>query len=278
LDIQPVSGALGAEVLGVDLSQALSNEAASDIHDAFLAHKVLFFRDQSLTPQDQLRFVRHFGEPDVYPFIQGMADYPEVIEIVKTADDAVNFGGSWHSDTSYLPEPALGSMLYALEVPHAGGDTLFANTRLAYEALSEAMQTMLAGLVGVNSSEAGYKGGRAAGMNRINGMKDTYNEASATYESEHPIIRTHPETGAKSLYIGRGHTRRFKDMTDEESRPLIDFLATHIVRPEFTCRFRWSKGALAIWDNRTTQHYALNDYQGQRRHMQRVTIKGDRPR
>lgn len=277
MDIKPVAGALGAEVIGIDLGLELSNQAAADVHQAFLDHHVLFFRDQTLTPQQQLTVSRVFGEPDVYPFIAGMADFPEVIEIIKTETDSVNFGGSWHSDTSYMPKPALGTVLYALEVPDAGGDTMFANTAAAYDALSEAMRDMLSGLVGVNSSDAGYGGSRAKAMQNLGAMKGTYKEDSQSYESEHPIVRTHTETGRKSLYIGRSHTARFKDMTAEESRPLIEFLTKHIARPEFTCRFRWAPGSVAVWDNRTTQHYALNDYAGHRRHMRRVTLKGDRP-
>jgi taurine dioxygenase len=206
-----------------------------------------------------------------------MPDTPEFIEIIKTESDTVNFGGSWHSDTSYLPEPALGTVLYALEVPDAGGDTQFANTAAAYDALSQGMREMLSGLIGVNSSDHGYGGSRARAMDRLGAMKATYKNDSQSYESEHPIVRTHPETGRKSLYIGRGHTERFKGMTAEESQPLINFLAKHITEPEFTCRFRWARGSVAVWDNRTTQHYALNDYAGKRRHMRRVTIKGDKP-
>jgi len=275
--VERISGALGAEVSGVDLSQDISNSAAASIHAAFLEHKVLFFRDQDLSPPDQVRFTRIFGEPGIYPFIEGLPAAPEVIEILKTEQDTVNFGGSWHSDTAYLPEPSLGSVLYALEVPDAGGDTLFANTALAYDALSSGMQQMLDGLIGVNSSESLYKGGRAAAMARLDGMKNTYKAAAEVYVSEHPVVRRHPETGARSLYLSRSHTRHFKDMSAAESQPLIEYLITHMTRPEFTCRFRWRPGSVAVWDNRTTMHYALNDYQGRRRRMHRVTLKGDRP-
>jgi taurine dioxygenase len=277
VDIRPVAGALGAEILGVDLAAGLASAQAQQIHEAFVEHHVLFFRDQELTPEQQVKFTELFGEPDIYPFIAGMPDAPEVIEIVKTESDAVNFGGSWHSDTSYMPEPALGTVLYAVEVPNAGGDTLFANTAAAYDALSCGMQRVVSGLVGVNSSDNGYGGSRARAMDKLNAMKGAYNVESASYESEHPIVRTHPETGRKSLYIGRGHTARFKNMTAQESEPLISWLTRHISQPEFTCRFRWQPGSIAVWDNRSTQHYALNDYAGKRRHMRRVTIKGDKP-
>ena len=277
IETQPIAGALGAEVQGVDLSQPLGNNVTAALREAFLEHKVLFFRDQTLTPETHLRAAGVFGEPDIYPFLQGLPDAPEVIEIIKSESDTANFGGSWHSDTAYLERPALGTMLHALEVPTIGGDTQFANTELAYASLSEGFKRVLDGLVGINSSEVGYQGGRAAGMARIAGMSSAYLPEAETYEAEHPIVRTHPETGAKCLYISRSHTVRFKGMTAEESRPLIEQLSKHITRPEFTCRFQWSDGAVAVWDNRTTQHSALNDYHGHRRHMRRVTLKGDQP-
>lgn len=189
----------------------------------------------------------------------------------------MNFGGGWHSDTSYLERPALGSMLYALEAPNAGGDTMFANMYLAYEALSDGMKGTLDRLVGVNSSAQGYRGGRAKKMKELDGMRDKYIENSEVSVAEHPIVRTHPETGRKGLYVSRGHTETFKGMTAGESKPLIDFLADHVVRPEFTCRMRWEPGTLIFWDNRCTQHFAINDYPGERRRMHRVTLVGDRP-
>ena len=277
MQVTPLSGALGAEIAGIDLSVELSNSDAAEVHEAFLAHRVLFFRDQRLSPRKFVRFARLFGEPDIYPFIKGLPDTPEVIEIIKTETDTRNFGGSWHSDTSYMECPALGTTLYALETPKAGGDTLFANTTMAHEALSDGMKALLAGLVGVNSSEMGYQGGRAAGMAKLDAMKGTFQPKAETYESEHPVVRTHPETGRKSIYVNRSHTTRFKDMTVEESAPIIEYLCDHMIRPEFTCRFRWKPGSVAVWDNRTTLHHAVNDYAGQRRHMQRITIKGDRP-
>ena len=274
--IEPVAGALGAEILGVDVAR-LSNEESAAVRDAFLEYKVVFFRDQELTPVAQRRFATLFGEPEIYPFIKGFEEAPEVIQILKTETDAKNFGGSWHSDTSYMPEPAMGTVLYAVETPKAGGDTLFANATAAYEALSDGMKATLGGLIGVNSSEHGYAGGRAANMAKLDAMGGRYTGAES-YLSEHPIVRTHPETEAKSLYLNLSHTVRFKDWTEEESQPLLRWLAAHIVKPEFTCRFRWRPGSIAVWDNRATQHFALNDYAGQRRRMHRVVLKGDRPR
>ncbi|MGZ0189698.1 MAG: TauD/TfdA dioxygenase family protein [Alphaproteobacteria bacterium] len=276
MQIETTAGALGAEITGIDVAN-LSNEAATAVRDAFLAHKVVFFRDQSLTPVEQRRFASLFGEPEIYPFIKGFDEAPEVIEILKTETDQKNFGGSWHSDTSYMPEPALGTVLYALETPASGGDTMFASAAAAYDALSDGMKRMLDGVVAINSSEHGYAGGRAANMAKLDAMGETYNVAATVFESEHPLVRTHPETGLKSLYLNRSHTVRFKDMTEAESKPLIEYLTAHITRPEFTCRFRWQPGSIAVWDNRATQHFAINDYHGQRRRMHRVVLKGDRP-
>lgn len=278
MEIQQISGALGAEVTGVDLREEISNSVVSDIHAAFLKHHVLYFPGQHLSPQQELRFTRIFGEPDLYPFLDGLPDAPEVVEILKTETDTRNFGGSWHSDTTYMEKPALGSVLSALEVPDFGGDTLFANMAAAFDALSDGMKKMLEGLVGVNSSDGPYRGGRAAVMATLNGMKGTYKTEATVYESEHPVVRTHPETGIKALYVNSSHTRRFRDWTEAESKPLLNFLCAHAVRPEFTCRIRWTPGAVAVWDNRCIQHHALNDYAGKRRRMQRVTIKGDQPR
>ncbi|MEM7255292.1 MAG: TauD/TfdA family dioxygenase [Pseudomonadota bacterium] len=278
MNIHPMSGALGAEVHDIDIAKGLNPDTRETLRAAFLRHHVLFFRRQTLSPPEQLEFARCFGEPDIYPFIQGMADHPEVIEIIKDPADTVNFGGSWHSDTAYMEQPALGTVLHALEVPPAGGDTLFANMAAAYDALSPGLKATLDTLTGEFSSDHGYQGGRAAGMAKIDGMKNAYNAASATYNATHPIVRTHPDTGTKSLYLSLGHTVRFSGMTAAESKPLLAYLHHHATRPEFTCRVRWAPGSVAVWDNRITRHYALNDYKGHRRHMRRVTLKGDRPR
>ncbi len=277
IEVAPISGALGAEISGVDLSSDLDDRDVGEIRSAFLQCHVLCFRGQNLTPARQVEFARRFGEPDIYPFIKGLPDMPEVIEILKTENDAENFGGSWHSDTAYLDKPALGSMLYALETPTAGGDTMFANMHLAYEALSDGMKGLLDTLVGINNSALGYRGGRAKGMKALDGMAGKYIEDSEISIAEHPVVRTHPETGRKGLYVSRGHTERFKGMTEAESRPLIEFLSSHAVRPEFTCRINWQPGSLVFWDNRCTQHFAINDYNGRRRRMHRVTLIGDRP-
>jgi len=186
----------------------------------------------------------------------------------------VNFGGIWHSDTTYLEVPPMASMLLAREVPPVGGDTLFANQYLAWESLSDGMRRTLETLVGVNlSAKADVSKTRE---DRI--KSDGREAASREYVGEHPVARTHPETGRKALYVNVAHTARFKGMTDEESAPLLGFLFRHQVRPEFTCRFTWQTGSIALWDNRCVQHNPVNDYHGHRRLMHRITLAGERPR
>lgn len=271
--VRPVSPALGAEIDGLDLSQPLDPATVAELRQARLEYLVLFFRNQTLSPAQQLAFARQFGELDIYPMVEGLAAYPELVEVRKEADETVNFGGLWHSDTSYLPEPPSGAVLYATEIPPVGGDTLFANMYLAYDALSDGMKRMLAGLIGVNSAEA--KGGaQSRSVRREEAPKDDQRVAQL---AEHPIIRTIPETGGKVLYANGGHTVRFKDFTDEESAPILDMIYRQQTRPEFACRFRWEVGSVAFWDNRTTQHNAINDYHGHRRIVYRCALKGERP-
>ncbi|MBT4045806.1 MAG: taurine dioxygenase [Rhodospirillaceae bacterium] len=276
LDVEPLAGAMGAVIHGVDLSGELSNQAFDEIHQAFLDHKAIFFHDQNLDPHQQIAFGRRFGPMGAYPFMEGLPEAPETFEILKTEDDKQNFGGAWHSDMSFTTIPPLGTMLYSLEMPEAGGDTLFANTALAYDALSDGMKDMLDGLIGIYSAALKSSGGRAKRF-EVNKSMNAKNMDQVDMEAEHPIVRTHPETGKKALYLGKGHTVRFKDMTEAESRPLINFLSEHCVRPEFTCRFAWGVGSLALWDNRCTLHFAVDDYPGQRRRMRRLTIEGDKP-
>jgi taurine dioxygenase len=209
-----------------------------------------------------------------YPLIKGLSDYPDVIEVSKLEHEKANFGGIWHSDTAYLEHPPMGSMLLAREVPPAGGDTLFANQYLAYETLSTGLRRMLDGLTAVNSSAKAD----ATRTREDRVSKDGREDARKEYLAEHPAVRTHPETGRKALYVNLAHTVRFKDMTDEESAPLLDYLFRHQTRPEFTCRFQWRVGSLAFWDNRCAQHNPVNDYHGYRRVMHRITLAGDSPR
>jgi taurine dioxygenase len=273
-EINKIAGALGAEVHGVDLAAPLSVDIVAEIRAALLEHLVIFFRGQHLTVGQFLTFARTLGKPIEYPLIKGLPDYPDVIEVTKLEHEKANFGGIWHSDTTYLEHPPMGSMLLAREVPPAGGDTLFANQYLAYETLSTGLRRMLEGMVAVNSSAKADATKTREDRVSNAGREDARKE----YLAEHPAVRAHPETGRKALYVNVAHTVRFKDMTEEESAPLLDYLFRHQTRPEFTCRFQWRVGSLAFWDNRCTQHNPVNDYHGYRRVMHRITLAGEKPR
>ena len=274
IQVEPLSGAVGAEIGGVDIGGSLVDAVIAEIRQAFLAHGAIFFRDQSLSPERYLRFARTMGEPTEYPFVKGLEGYPEITEVVKEKDERINFGGVWHSDTTYLERPPMGTILYAREIPPVGGDTIFASMIAAYEALSPGMRCLLDGLMAVNSADKGDAAATRADLRRQR-PKD---EGDTVTTSEHPIVRTHPETGRKALYVNPGHTLRIKGLSDAESAPILEYLYRHQKRPEFSCRFRWRVGSLAFWDNRAVQHYPLNDYHGHRRAMQRITLAGDRPR
>jgi taurine dioxygenase len=274
IEVRPVAGALGAEILGLDLARELDEELFGAIRRAWLEHLVIFFRDQRLEPAEFLEFARRFGEVIEYPFVKGIEGFPEITPVVKLENEKVNFGGLWHSDTAYLEKPPMATMLIAREVPPFGGDTLFANMYLAYETLSEGMRRMLSGLIAVNSSAKADVTRTREDRMRDGGKQ----EAKQQYVAEHPVVRTHPETGRQALYLNFGHTVRFKDMSEEESAPILHYLFAHMVRPEFTCRFRWQIGSIALWDNRCTLHNPINDYHGYRRVMHRVTLAGDKPR
>ena len=273
LSVEPVAGALGAEISGIDLARPLSEDAIAAIRRAWLEHLVIFFREQPLSPTEFLAFARRFGEPIEYPFVKGLADYPEIIPVLKLEHERVNFGGVWHSDTAYLDVPPMASMLVAREIPPYGGDTLFANMYLAYETLSDGLKAMLDGLLAINGSAKAD-----ASRTREDRMKDSAREVKKDYVAAHPVVRRHPETGRRALYVNVAHTVRFDGMTEEESRPLLEYLFRHQTRPEFTCRFRWRPGSIAFWDNRCAQHNAINDYAGHRRLLHRITLAGDVPK
>jgi taurine dioxygenase len=272
--VQRVAGALGAEIRGVDLARDLGESLAARIRQVFLEHGVIFFRNQDLTPAQFLRFAQAMGEPVEYPFVKGLDGYPVIIEVKKLEHERTNFGGIWHSDTTYLDQPPMGSMLLARELPPFGGDTLFASQYAAYEALSDGMRKLLDPLRAISSSAKAdvskTREDRIASDGRADARKD--------YVAAHPVVRTHPETGRKALFVNVAHTVRFDGMTEEESAPLLQFLFQHQVRPEFTCRFAWQPGSLAFWDNRCVQHNPVNDYHGHRRLMHRITLAGDTPR
>lgn len=268
LDVKPIAGALGAEIHGVDLSNPLDDVTFERVHQALLDHCVIFFRDQDITPDAQLAFAERWGDVHFHPHIKGLPERPEIFEIVKDKDDVHTLGGEWHTDQMFTETPVRATMLYAKEVPPQGGDTLFTNAYLAYETLSDGMKAMLTGLRTHNTYNMKKK--RAAAMQ----VSDT-DETPA--EAEHPLIRTHSETGRKAIYISyAGITKNIVGMTEAESAPILNYLRAHVTRPEFTCRFRWEEGSLALWDNRCVQHLAINDYHGHRRVMHRVTVAGER--
>jgi taurine dioxygenase len=272
ITVTPIAGALGAEIGGIDLSQPLAAEDIPTMRQALLDHLVIFFRDQQLTSERYMAFAKVFGEPVAYPLIKGIDGFPLITEIVKRETDKANFGGIWHADTTYLEIPPMGSMLYALEVPPFGGDTMFANQYLAYEAMSAPLRKFLDEQTVVNTSVKADVSKTREDM--IGGAGETQ---SHNYTAEHPAVRTHPETGRKCLYVNVAHSSHFKGMSEEESAPILGYLFQHQVRPEFTCRFAWRVGSLAFWDNRAAQHNPVNDYHGYRRVMRRITLAGERP-
>ncbi len=269
IEIQPISGALGAEIHGVDLTEKINDTQFVELRQAFGEYGVIFFRDQDLSPEQHIAFAERWGEININRFFSTVDGYPMIAEVRKEPHHQNNIGGGWHTDHSYDLAPALGSILYAREVPQSGGDTMFASMYLAYEALSDGLKQTLEGLRAVHSSRHVF------GHQRGNDLDERLgNTELATQEAVHPVVITHPDTGRKALYVNGGFTLHFDGWTVEESKPLLSYLYQHASRPEFTCRFRWQKGSVAFWDNRSTWHYALNDYPGQRRLMHRITVEG----
>jgi taurine dioxygenase len=267
IEVKPLTGAMGAEIRGVDLRE-LDDHIFSAVHVALLDHGAIFFRDQNITPAQQMAFARRWGEVHLHPHMRCLPDQPGVIEIVKKEDDTTVFGENWHTDQMFTPTPARVTLLYAKQVPAVGGDTLFANLYLAYDSLSDGMKAMIADLHTINQYNKQKK--------RPAAMAPTAPDEEPE-EAEHPLVRAHPETGRKALYLcNAGITRRIAGFTEAESGPLLSYLLTHATRPEFTCRFRWEVGSMAVWDNRRVLHYPVNDYYGQRRVMHRITIEGER--
>lgn len=270
IDVRRVAGALGAEIGGVDLSAQLADETIAAIRKALVEHQVIFFRDQTLTPEQQLAFGRRFGPLNIHPYVKGMADHPEVMEIIKEPSDRINFGGGWHSDMSFLESPSIGSILYAVQTPDYGGDTLFASQAAAFEALSPGLQKTLEGLSAVHSAGREYAPTGASAQKR--GSMQIAEAEGAVGEFVHPVVKVHPETGRKALYVNPAFTMRIEGWSRRESKALLDYLFEHSRFEAFTCRFSWKPGSVAFWDNRSVWHFALNDYPGQRRHMRRVTV------
>jgi taurine dioxygenase len=275
LRIEPVTGALGAEILGIDIASDLDDATIAAIRQALLEHCVIFFRDQELDIPRQKAFTSRFGTLFLHPNIAGSAADPAVIDVVRNPGDKKIIGEDWHSDTPQVSAPPMGSLLYAVEVPAYGGDTMFANQYLAYDALSPGMKTLLDGLRAVHSDRR--VAGPARDLNASNAKKLKDDAEWRETANVHPVVRTHPETHRKALYVNRQSTIAFEDMTEDESKPLLDYLCQHAHRPEFTCRFRWRKGSVAFWDNRCAQHMAINDTGMSRRVMRRLQIVGDKP-
>ena len=270
IGVRPLSGAVGAEISGVDVASGIDDEQFSEIRAAFHAHGVIFLRDQELAPEQHVAFARRWGGINVNRFFRPVDGHPLIAEVLKEPHHEQNIGSGWHSDHSYDSAPALGSILYAREVPECGGDTLFASTGAAFDALSVGLKDALRGMRALHSSRHVF--GPGSYGKEFEGRLG--NTGAATQDAVHPVVIRHPETGRECLYVNPDFTVRFEGWTAAESRPLLEYLYRHVARPEFTCRFRWRRGSLAFWDNRATWHYALNDYPGQRRHMHRITVEG----
>lgn len=280
LSAAPIAGSLGAEITGIDLSQPLTDAQVADIRAAAVEHLVIFFRDQSLPLDRQEALTRSLGGFGDTPFVEQLDGHAGVVRVVKEADETgiSNFGGGWHTDWSFQAAPPSFTLLYAVDVPPYGGDTLWANGHLAYETLSPGLRCTLDGLRTVHSARRSYAPGSHLDRTADRRTMRIHASDEAYAEQEHPLVVTHPESGRKALYLNPTYTIRFAGWTPEESKPLLDFLAAHATQPAFTCRFRWTANTLAIWDNRATQHNALNDYDGWRREAYRTTVVGTAPR
>ncbi|MBS0221009.1 MAG: TauD/TfdA family dioxygenase [Proteobacteria bacterium] len=270
-EIRPSSPTVGAEILGVDLAQPLSAEETGELRAALNEYGVIFFRDQELSPEQHIAFAERFAPINVNRFFRSVADHPQIAEVRKEPAQTTNIGGGWHTDHSYDRAPALGSILLAREVPEHGGDTMFASMHHAYEALSDGLKRTLEGLRAVHSSRHVF--GAAARYARDTAGR-IGNAELATQDAVHSVVIRHPETGRKTLYVNAAFTLRFEGWTDEESKPLLDYLYAHAAQPQFQTRFQWRKGSIAFWDNRATWHFAINDYHGERRLMHRITLEG----
>ncbi len=279
--VKPYAGACGAEIFGIDISKPVSDDAIREVKAAFLDHMVIFLRDQTIVPEGLKDFGRHFGSFHIHPFVGSLDDHPEIMMVVKNPEDQYNFSGTWHSDVTFDESPPLGSILCAMEIPEYGGNTLFANQYLAYDMLSDAYKQMLSELRAIHSAENVYgQDGEYASEDYRDKHSGTQiqSDARAHRHTLHPIVRTHPETGRKALYVNEPFTIGIEGMSDSESEPILRYLVEHAVQPDICCNFRWEQGSVAFWDNRCLQHYALNDYPGERRVMWRLTINGDQPR
>ena len=271
IEVSPISPALGAEISGVDITKPLGNQAFLEIHDALMEHQVIFFRDQEMTLEQHKNFGRRFGELHIHPAMPGPKDHPEILVIHTDKDSKHAAGQSWHTDVSADVEPPMGSILHLHQVPDSGGDTMFASMYAAYDALSDDMQNFLGDLQAHHESEHVHSRGYVSRSGKLRDGENTYPAAL------HPIVRTHPVTGRKGIYVNSGFTTRIEGLSNTESRSILDFLFEHIATPEFHCRFRWRNNSIAFWDNRCVQHRALWDYRPHVRSGHRVTVRGCRP-
>ena len=269
--ITPLNKVVGRVIEGVSLNDVSGNEL-EQIHDAWLKCGVVVIKNQHLTPLEQLKFAKYFGVPDVYPFLTGLDGYPEITRVLKTPSETENFGGVWHTDTIYLERPPMASMLYAIDVPAHGGDTLFANQTKAYETLSHKTKALIQHFTAESRSDIA-----AVSATRLARSLSSDKRGSPHFSAIHPMVRTHPDTQSKSLYISPAHTVCIQELHSAEGDALLSELFAHQIKTEFQCRVKWDNGDLALWDNRRLLHLPLNDYQGQQRLLHRITLKGDRP-
>ena len=264
-------GALGATAAAGDVRDLDAHELNQSLNE----HQLLVFREQSLAPRELAEFASRFGELDTYPLAEPVAETPHVVAIVKNPEDTSNFGGGWHTDTSYVEVPPKITMLLALDVPDVGGDTMFCDSYGALAGLSAGLQASLETLTAIYTAQLVH--GAAGVYTSVVGQSVKTKASDRATAAEHPVVRIHPETGRKALYTSLLHTERFVGMTRPESLPLLEYLQAATIAAENCTRLKWRPGTLAIWDNRCVQHYALNDYAGERRVMHRVIVKGDKP-
>ena len=274
MDVQLLSGALGAEVSGINLKDS-SEKNFKVINNLLLEHKVIFFRNQKITPEEQLSLAKCFGPLETHAYVKGLDKYPEIVRIIKDPNEKNQWGENWHSDVSYNVKPTKAVILKSIKIPPVGGDTMFANMELALETLDESIKQKIEGRKAIHSSLGG-----AFFVDQYEAMESNGNFAE--YSNEHPIVRTHPETGKKILFVNWTYTKKIVGMEKKESNEILEKIFQHQVRPDLTCRFRWSKNAVVIWDNRSVQHYAISDFfpgkgLGFERIMDRIAIEGDRP-
>ena len=275
IEVHPLSEAVGAEVFGVNLAEDLGNETFAEVRRAFHDYGAIFFRGQELTPEQHIAFAQRWGPINVNRFFKAVDGYPQIAQVLKEPHHEKNIGSGWHTDHTYDTAPALGSALYAKEVPTTGGDTMFASLGAVFESLSDGLKTTLRTLEAKHSSRHVFGKERfATETKRKEWVGRMENPDAATQDAVHPVVITHPETGREILYVNRGFTTGIVGWRDEEARPLLEYLYEVAVQPQFTCRFKWEVGSLALWDNRSTWHCALNDYPGERRYMHRITIEG----